>query len=163
MAGYSIGVQQYRSIFTSATCYGKRNFRKFLLYNKRGTKFFKQRQAIVQDPEFFHDLGARPIGVKINNEFVTIPEMVPELVVPDLTDFKLKPYVSYRVADVVQSTFTPKDLFDAVYSEKIVNDFEKGKISESGESTEPSAEENLSPEEAFNQARKTGSDIFANQ
>lgn len=73
---------------------------------------------------------------------------------------QLKPYVSYRTPDVVQSEFTPRDLFDAVYSEKIVKDFKDGKLSETGEPLEPSREELLTPEEAYNQARKTGTDIF---
>lgn len=73
---------------------------------------------------------------------------------------QLKPYVSYRTPDVVQSEFTPKDLFNAVYSEKIVNDFKNGKITETGEPLEPSPEEQLAPEEAYVQARKTGTDIF---
>jgi len=73
---------------------------------------------------------------------------------------QLKPYVSYRTPDVVQSEFTSRDLFDAVYSEKIVTDFKDRKLSEMGEPLEPSQEELLTPEEAYNQARKTGTDIF---
>jgi large subunit ribosomal protein L41 len=73
---------------------------------------------------------------------------------------QLKPYVSYRTPDVVQSEFTSSDLFDAVYSEKIVKDFKDGKLSETGEPLEPSQEELLTPEEAYNRARKTGTDIF---
>ena len=74
--------------------------------------------------------------------------------------FQLKPYVSYRVADVVQSEFTAKDLFDAVYSEKIVEDFKNGKLDEAGKPTEPSSEEQLTPEKAYIQARQTGTDLF---
>ena len=37
----------------------------------------------------FPDLGVRNPGIKIRDKFVLIPEMVPELVVPDLTDFKV--------------------------------------------------------------------------
>lgn len=73
---------------------------------------------------------------------------------------QLKPYVSYRTPDVVQSEFTSRDLFDAVYSEKIVKDFKDGKLSETGEPLEPTQEEVLTPEEAYNRARKTGTDIF---
>ncbi|XP_069678935.1 large ribosomal subunit protein mL41 isoform X1 [Periplaneta americana] len=149
-----------RGISTTIVCHGKRNFRKFPLYNKRGTKLFKKEQSENPDPDLFHDLGVRPTGYKRGDTFVEVPEMIPELVVPDLTGFKLKPYVSYRVQDVIQSEFTPKDLFDAVYSEKIVNDFKNGKLDESGEPLEPSPEEQLKPEEAFLQARKTGTDIF---
>ncbi|XP_069679018.1 large ribosomal subunit protein mL41 isoform X2 [Periplaneta americana] len=125
-----------------------------LLMNKNFTMF--RRLA----PSSSLDLGVRPTGYKRGDTFVEVPEMIPELVVPDLTGFKLKPYVSYRVQDVIQSEFTPKDLFDAVYSEKIVNDFKNGKLDESGEPLEPSPEEQLKPEEAFLQARKTGTDIF---
>ena len=32
----------------------------------------------------------------------SVPEMVPQLVVPDLTDCDLKPYVSYRTTDIYQ-------------------------------------------------------------
>lgn len=149
-----------RSISTTAVCHGKRNFRKFPLYNKRGTKLFKKAQAEDSDPELFHDLGVQPIGYKVGDTFVTVSEMIPELIVPDLTDFKLKPYVSYRAPDVIQSEFTPKDLFDAVYSEKIVNDFKNSKLDEDGEPLEPSPEERQKPQEAFLQARKTGTDIF---
>jgi large subunit ribosomal protein L41 len=73
---------------------------------------------------------------------------------------QLKPYVSYRVPEVVQSEFSPKDLFDAIYSEKIVNDFKSGKLGETGEPLEPSPEEDLTAEEAYAQARKPGADIF---
>lgn len=156
-----ISVQNYRCISTSVVCCGKRNFRKFLLYNKRGTKLFKERQMTKdRDPELFHDLGVRPVGYHVGDTFVKVPEMIPELIVPDLTGFKLKPYVSYRTPDVVQSEFTPKDLFNAVYSEKVVNDFKNGKLTETGEPLEPSPEEQLTPEEAYVQARKTGTDIF---
>ncbi|KAJ9589298.1 hypothetical protein L9F63_017491, partial [Diploptera punctata] len=160
MATYAFSLQQCRYISTTVTCYGKRNFKKFSIYNKRGSRAFKQKQSKNPEPEFFHDLGVRKSGIKVGDTFIAIPEMIPELIVPDLTDFKLKPYVSYRVADVIQSEFTAKDLFDAVYSEKIVNDFKNGKLDESGEPVEPSPEEQLTAEEAFIQARQTGTDLF---
>lgn len=40
-----------RSIATSCVCYGKRNFRKFLLYNKRGSRQFKKEQTENPDPD----------------------------------------------------------------------------------------------------------------
>jgi len=40
-----------RGIATSSVCHGKRNFRKFLLYNKRGSRQFKERQAKNPDPD----------------------------------------------------------------------------------------------------------------
>lgn len=74
--------------------------------------------------------------------------------------FQLKPYVSYRTADVTQSEFTPEDLFYVVYATKITNDFKENKLDNYGNPVNPSEEEKLSPEEAKQKARKTGSDIF---
>ncbi|CAB3370330.1 Hypothetical predicted protein [Cloeon dipterum] len=112
--------------------------------------------------DFKIESPVRPTGYTVEDgSFKQVPEMIPELIVPDLEGFKLKPYVSYRVADVVQSEFTSQDLFDAVYSKKIVQDFKEGKLSEDGQPLEYSEEEKLTPEEAFRRARKTGSDLFA--
>jgi len=145
-----------RGISTTTLLCGKRNFRKFLAYNKRGTPEHKNEKRIF--PE--HDLGVRHPGVAKNDSFLLIPELIPELIVPDLTDFKLKPYVSYRVKDVVQSEFTAKDLFNACYADKIVEDFKKNNLNDNGDPTAPSFEEILNTEEAFLRARKTGCDIF---
>ncbi|CAG9819553.1 unnamed protein product [Phaedon cochleariae] len=79
---------------------------------------------------------------------------------PDLTDFKLKPYVSYKAPDVVQTEFTAEDLFSVVYASKIIKDFKEGKLDENGHSLEPSEEEKMTAEEARNKAKQTGSDIF---
>ncbi|CAH0400798.1 unnamed protein product [Chilo suppressalis] len=149
-----------RSISVSAPREGKRNFRKFVIPNKRGTRLQKQRQA-SSDPELPIDKrGVRDTGYVLDGRFVQVPEMIPELIVPDLKDCDLKPYVSYKAADVVQSEFTPQQLFDAVYSKKIVTDFKQGKLDEDGSPLEPSDEENLQPKEAVARARRTGSDIF---
>uniref|UniRef100_A0A1I7YB11 39S ribosomal protein L41, mitochondrial n=1 Tax=Steinernema glaseri TaxID=37863 RepID=A0A1I7YB11_9BILA len=51
------------------------------------------------NPEELHRYtGVQPVGYKdpITGEFVKVPEMIPEIVVPDLAGFQLKPYVSYR-------------------------------------------------------------------
>ncbi|CAG9788607.1 unnamed protein product [Diatraea saccharalis] len=149
-----------RSISLSATLEGKRNFRKFVIPNKRGSRLHKQRQA-SSEPELPIDKrGVRDVGYNLNGCFVQVPEMIPELIVPDLTNCELKPYVSYKAADVVQSEFTPEQLFDAVYSKKIVTDFKQGKLNEDGTPQQPSDEESLQPEEAVARARRTGSDIF---
>ena len=44
------GIQLVRQISTTACVSGKRNFRKFPLYNKRGTKVFKAQQFKKPDP-----------------------------------------------------------------------------------------------------------------
>lgn len=150
-----------RSIATTACVAGKKNFRKFLLYNKRGPRIFKQQRLTNPDPEMPVDKrGVRETGYSLNGRFVAVPEKIPELIVPDLTGCKLKPYVSYKTAEVVQSEFTAQDLFDAVYSKKIVDDFKLGKLSDAGAALEPSADERLTADEAWLRARRTGSDIF---
>ncbi|XP_058825574.1 large ribosomal subunit protein mL41 [Topomyia yanbarensis] len=152
-----------RCICTTATSSGKHNFRKFLLYNKRGTRIFKKLRAAK--PELYPDMpidkrGVRDTGVIHEGRYVEIPAKIPELIVPNLEGCNFKPYVSYRAPDVIQSEFTSQDLFNAVYSQKVIDDFKEGKLSEDGSPIEPSDEEKLTPEEAWVRARKTGSDIF---
>lgn len=148
-----------RSISTTATLEGKRNFRKFLLYNKRGSRSFKVQQRVAPLLPIFKR-GVRDTGFVVNEEYVEITEKIPEIIFPDLNGFQLKAYVSYKSPEVTQSEFRSMDLFNAVYSEKIINDFHKGKLNEKGDSLEPSANEELDAKNAWNQARKTGSDIF---
>ncbi|KAG5897150.1 hypothetical protein JTB14_020879 [Gonioctena quinquepunctata] len=150
-----------RSISTSCVRHGKKNFRKFPIFNKRGSKIFKQQQGTHPDPEVpVHKRGVRDVGYVENGKFVEIPEKIPELIVPDLMGFKLKPYVSYRAPDVIQSEFTAEDLFNVVYAPKIVKDFKENKLDENGQPLEPSKEEKLTAEEAKMKAKQTGTDIF---
>ena len=81
-------------------------------------------------------------------------------VVPDLTGFKLKPYVSYRTKEIVQEQFSAKDLFNVVYGRKILHDYKEGKLDDQANPLEPSMEESMTPDLAISKARKTGSDIF---
>ncbi|KAJ0174755.1 hypothetical protein K1T71_009863 [Dendrolimus kikuchii] len=149
-----------RAISVTAPLEGKRNFRKFVIANKRGSRLHKQRQA-TEDRELEIDKrGVRDVGYTLDGRFVTVPEMIPELIVPDLKDCDLKPYVSYKAADVIQSEFTPQQLFDAVYSKKIATDFKIGKLDADEMPLEPSDEEKLQPDEAVARAKRTGSDIF---
>lgn len=153
-----------RGISTSATVAGKHNFRKFLLYNKRGTRIFKKLRAA--NPDQYADMpvdkrGVRDTGVTTSDgRFVEIPAKIPELIVPNLDGCKFKPYVSYRAPDVIQSEFTSQDLFNAIYAQKVIDDFKSGALEEDGSPKNPSPEEALEPEEAWVRARKTGSDIF---
>nr|ACO11863.1 39S ribosomal protein L41, mitochondrial precursor [Lepeophtheirus salmonis] len=124
------------------------------------SKLFKKFEG---KPELNHpttNYGCRSTGIRHEIGWEYIPEMRPELVVPDLTDFKLKPYVSYRAKNVVQEELTPKDLFNAVYGSKIVNDFKSDKLNEDGSSLEPSSYEKMTIHEAYVAAKKTGSDIY---
>lgn len=150
-----------RQISTSSKCHGKRNFRMITLYNKQGNRAYKEARA--KDPHYDIPIdrrGVKPTGRWMGDQWVNIPEMIPELVVPSLKDFHLKPYVSYRVQDVEKREFTAKDLFELIYANKIKKDFQKGQLGPDGESLNPSEYEKLTPTEAENQAQKTGTDIF---
>jgi len=46
-------------------------------------------------------------------------DRVPEIIVPDLKDFKLLPYVTYRADDVHEAKLESKDLFDVFYAPQI--------------------------------------------
>lgn len=129
-------------------------------YNKRGTRIFKKERHLSNPDIPIDKRGVRDVGIVNNGSFMKIPEMIPELIVPDLTDCKFKPYVTYKTKEVVQSEFTSQDLFNAVYAQKIIEDFKNDKLLEDGSSKEPSKNEQLTAEEAENNARKTGSDIF---
>lgn len=92
-------------------------------------------------------------GYWFKKNFVYVAEMEPELVVPDLEGFELKPYVSYRTEDVDVKPFTARDLFDFVYANQIISDFQQ-KGQEQYE---------ISPEEiddARLKALQTGADLF---
>lgn len=156
-----------RCVSTTSVLAGKKNFRKFYIPPEvRGTRSFREQQKTnKRHPQIpLETYGARSTTITDDhgNE-VEVAEKIPEFIVPDLTDFELKPYVSYRAADIQQSEFTAEDLFNAVYSNKIVDDWNKDQLNEDGSPKKPSEDELLGPEEAFLRARKTGSDIFGNK
>jgi len=132
--------------------------------NKRGTKRFKREQMGKTNPKYpdvpIYRYGVKTPVIKHFGKIEQVPEMVPELIVPDLTDCQLKPYVSYATKEITQEEITSKDLFSEIYARKIVDDFKEGKLTSDGKPLEPSPAERLQPEEAFIRARKTGSDIF---
>lgn len=151
---------QRRLISTTTSLCGKKNFRKFLLYNKRGTRLFKKERHLSNPDLPVDKRGVRDTGIEFQGKFREIPEKIPQIIVPNLTDCKFKPYVSYKTTEVVQGEFTSEDLFNAIYAEKIINDYRAGQLNEDNSPKNPSNEEKLSSEEAFINARKTGSDIF---
>ncbi|CAK9832502.1 39S ribosomal protein L41, mitochondrial [Anthophora retusa] len=151
----------YRQISTSAAFHGKRNFRLLQLFNKRGSRQFKKERA--NNPNFDVPIDRRGLkltGRYVNGKWVNIPEMIPELIVPSLKDFHLKPYVSYRVPDIVKHEYTAKDLFDLVYADKIKEDYKNAQLGPNGEPLNPSEYEKMTPEEAKKRADKTGTDLF---
>uniref|UniRef100_A0A8C8SXT6 Mitochondrial ribosomal protein L41 n=1 Tax=Pelusios castaneus TaxID=367368 RepID=A0A8C8SXT6_9SAUR len=71
--------------------------------------------------------GAKKLGyVTLNKKFIKIKEMVPEFVVPDLTGFKLKPYISFQTPKGTAPPLTAKQLFMEVVAPQIEQDFKKG-------------------------------------
>jgi len=154
------GTQFVRNISTSPCACGKKNFKKFPLYNKRGTRDFKAKQAKNPHPEVpIHHYGVRPIGVSNRGLFEPIDSLIPELVVPDLTGFKLRPYVSHRAEEISTPKLTPEELFGLIYAPKISEDFNNGKLGPNNEPLEPSAEEKLTAEEARARALRVNSDV----
>lgn len=162
----SISTLGHRCISTtSALSDSKKNFRKFYLPNQRGTRAFREKQKTNPHPGIpIETYGVRETTIidEYGNK-VEVAEMIPDLIVPDLTDFDLKPYVSYRTKPFTQTEFTTEDLFNAVYSGKIIDDWNKKHLNEDGTSKDPSVDELLEPELAWLRARQTGSDIFGEE
>ena len=155
-----------RNFTTTPSCLGYINFKKIDAGNKRWSKKHKKMQfKKFEKPGAFPDVpvwkyGTRSTGIRHAAYWEHVPEKVPELVVPDLSNCNLKPYVSYKTKDIYQEELTSKDLFNIIYGRKIVEDFKSGKLDEAGNALEPSTVEMLTPEQAEVLAKQTGSDIF---
>jgi len=155
-----------RNLSTTPRYHGYMNFKKINAGNKRWSRQQKKEQfrRFERTPAFpdipIDKFGTRSTGIRHAGFWEHVPEKVPELIVPDLTNCKLKPYVSYKTKDIYQEELTSKDLFNIIYGRKIVEDFKSGKLDASGNSLEPSTLEKLTPQQAETLARQTGSDIF---
>ena len=133
----------------------RKNFRAFPLVNVVGQYDYKHTPKPLLEKEFNYPLSIDTLkqrypGYWIKGRFHYVKEMEPELIVPDLTGFKLKPYVSYRTQEVTQSELTAKHLFNLVYADDIVKKFKEGK------ETEMKADR----AEARIRAKQTGADLF---
>lgn len=149
-----------RNFSTSNVDYGMRSFNKFVLV-RRGTESEKKNQKVNPDPDLqYTNYGHREPGYKLGNKHYVPPESIPELIVPDLTNCPLKPYVSYRAVDRNEPEFTAKDLFEVTYCRKIYDDFKANKLDEDGNPLEPSEREKITVEEAWNAARKCNNDLM---
>lgn len=98
------GLTVVRGICTSTARLGRKNFRKFWIPNSK--------RGLIHDREN-PDLEDESYGQRMPFLYGTKqiePELIPEIIVPNLDGFKLKPYVSYNVPDVVQSAFTAEVL-----------------------------------------------------
>ncbi|XP_003387557.1 PREDICTED: 39S ribosomal protein L41, mitochondrial-like [Amphimedon queenslandica] len=66
---------------------------------------------------FYKGRGCKPTGFHTRNgQFRVVKSMIPEIVVPDLSEFDLKPYVSHKAPYVVGKPLTGKDLY-SLYEE----------------------------------------------
>lgn len=73
--------------------------------------------------------GAKSTGVRgRGGVFMPVPAMVPELLVPDLAGFKLRPYVNYRVPAGHDEPLTAERLFRDVAAPALERDFRDGTL-----------------------------------
>lgn len=56
----------------------------------------------VLAPYCYADYGVRPVGYLENGRFVKVPEMIPQIMVPDLTDFKVSPRFIFSIHQMEQ-------------------------------------------------------------
>ncbi|XP_077985832.1 large ribosomal subunit protein mL41-like [Glandiceps talaboti] len=78
-------------------------------------------------PRNFVTTRCQRTGYFRSGKFVIVPEMIPEIVVPNLKDFQLQAYVSHRCPDTLQEAYTTKDVFDMCVAPQIIEDFKAGK------------------------------------
>ena len=156
--------------FSSSTAHlnsGPINFKKIEAFNKRWSKKHKkivfkkyQKQSAAFPDAYIERYGTQDTGIHHAGFWEHVDEKVPELIVPDLTECELRPYVSYATEDVYQEELTSQDLFNVIYGRKIIEDFKTNKLDVDGNSLEPNDLEKMSPDNAAMLARQTGSDIF---
>ncbi|KAM5146425.1 large ribosomal subunit protein mL41 [Mantella aurantiaca] len=71
--------------------------------------------------------GAKKTGyLTRSHKFIKVKEMVPQFIVPDLTGFKLKPYVSYKAPPGTEEEMTAEKLFMETVAPTIQKDIEGG-------------------------------------
>ncbi|XP_071843200.1 large ribosomal subunit protein mL41-like [Apostichopus japonicus] len=75
---------------------------------------------------FHPSRGGQAVGLNVGGKFKIYKEMIPELVVPDLKDFALMPYVSLRCPDNTEEPVTAKEIFDACLAPQITENFKSG-------------------------------------
>jgi len=94
-----------------------------------GARMSGKRSELLKDLGHKGQLAPQAPGYySRTGKFHVVPEMIPEFVVPDLSDCQLKPYVSYKVGEIKQSEMTPAELFKATYARDTLEKFHDGKI-----------------------------------
>ncbi|XP_040260996.1 39S ribosomal protein L41, mitochondrial [Bufo bufo] len=93
----------------------------------RGSDRMAEITSKMGPKSFNRGRGAKRVGfLTSNKKFVRVKEMVPEFIVPDLSGFKLRPYVSYKVPAVTEEKMTAKKLFLETAAPAIQKDIESG-------------------------------------
>ncbi|XP_072166338.1 large ribosomal subunit protein mL41-like [Diadema setosum] len=98
--------------------------------SKRGNKHFHPNTSRIQNT-----------GYSLNLRFKNVKEMIPEIIVPDLKDFPLKAYVSYRVPDTQEDPLTPREIFEKCVAPKVIEDFKAGKYDQASPVTASAADD----------------------
>lgn len=76
---------------------------------------------------FFKSRGCKVFGcITSSRKFRLVKDQVPVLMVPDLTGFKLKPYVSYRAPAGSEPPLTARTLFQRTAAPLIEKDVKEG-------------------------------------
>ncbi|XP_060613421.2 large ribosomal subunit protein mL41 [Anolis sagrei] len=76
---------------------------------------------------FYKSRGAKMLGYRTaGGKFRLVPEQVPRLVVPDLSGFRLKAYVSYRAPAGSEPPLTARALFQRTAAAQIEKDLKEG-------------------------------------
>ena len=160
----SAAASSKRSISTSQALAGRRNFRKFPITNKRGIFEHPKLPKELMENEYrdrvvtVDDVRIRWPGVWFGRRFVHVPEMEPELVVPeDFESSPLKPYVSNRAEEISQSEFTAEQLFAVTYGREIARKVKAGEVVDD----QYLVMDEEAAREAKNRALKTGADVFS--
>lgn len=134
---------------------------RFTLANVKGQFEIHKMPKDLLENEFNYPLSIDQFrqklpGYYIEGKFVYIKEMEPELIVPDLTGFQLKPYVSFQAGEIEEPPLTAKAIFDKVYAPEVLSRIEAGKP----------VKTNLSAREihiARIKAQQTGADLLSEE
>ncbi|XP_018414856.1 PREDICTED: 39S ribosomal protein L41, mitochondrial [Nanorana parkeri] len=71
--------------------------------------------------------GTKKMGyLTSNRKFVKVKEMVPQFIVPNLTGFNLKPYVTYKAPPGTEEEMSAEKLFMETVAPAIQKDYEEG-------------------------------------
>ncbi|XP_015783007.1 39S ribosomal protein L41, mitochondrial [Tetranychus urticae] len=146
---------------STVNCKSLKNFSKFPIPNVRNAYEPKRIPKRLFEDFYNYPISRDPLGIRwpgywFKRKFVYVKEMEPELVVPDLNGFNLKPYVSYRVPKIENNKLTAEELFKLTYGNKIIE------ASMNGEKVEVSFKPEDS-EAAKLKHLQTGADMFCSR